>query len=173
MVKQPPTLSQLAAHAYEVADEAVRRRGEPGAKALMVWVPSNENPADGVSRGKPGSASSDRPPRGTPLPEPRVAAFIGQDDTVVAPDEWDEVDMVVDLVAPMVLDREIAVADDVNPGESDSESAQLVSGMDAEMDPVEPDGRSHVAKKAREAEIEEQGQKARELRKAPSPGKGD
>ena len=61
---------------------------------------------------------------------------------------------------------------DVNPAKPNFESAKLFSGMGAEMDPVAPELRSHVAKKARdEAEIEKQRQKARELRKAPPPQK--
>ena len=62
---------------------------------------------------------------------------------------------------------------DVNPAKPNFESAKLFSGMGAEMDPVAPELRSHVAKKARdEAEIEKQRQKARELRKAPPPNRG-
>ena len=130
MVKQPPTRSQLSAYTEEQATKAGRRaeREAPPPEPLAAWVPSDLIPSDVPSRGPPHPASSSAgvscgsaarggescagaPSEGekgagkrAPFPEPLSSAFIGQDDTVVAPDEYEDVNMVVDPVAPVVLE---------------------------------------------------------------------
>ena len=69
--------------------------------------------------------------------------------------------------------RTLFDAYDVNPALPNFESANLFSEMGAEMYPVGPVVRTHIAKVGRnEAEIERLKQKARELRKAPPPEGG-
>ena len=103
MVKQPPTPAQLAA--YEVS--------------RVLRVSSGWDASDVLSCA--GSASSRGPARGAPFPEPH-AAFVGQDDTVVAPVESGS-----ELAAAAAGESGI-------PGVSvEAEARSLISGLGAEV----------------------------------------